>query len=169
MPRQTTMMEIREAPARGAERDGSIRGAASGAVVPDERGAALVETAIAVPIVLMICVGIFEFGRAYQTWQVLTIAAREGARAAVAAGMTDLEVETNVRTFMAAERLGDAGNVPITVNRKVALGSKTGTEVTIHYPFSFVLLDPAVRFVWPASTTGAPLTMSAVAIMRNES
>jgi hypothetical protein len=31
------------------------------------------------------------------------------------------------------------------------------------------LLDPAVRFVKPATTTGAPLTMSAVAIMRNES
>ena len=170
MPRQTTMMEIREAPARGAERDGSIRGAAPGAVVPNERGAALVETAIAVPIVLMICVGIFEFGRAYQTWQVLTNAAREGARVATGdGGTTDFEVETAVRTFMAAERLGNTGSAPIRVNRKVALGSNTGTEVTIEYPFSFILLDPAVRFVRPASTTGAPLTMSAVAIMRNES
>jgi Flp pilus assembly protein TadG len=159
MQRQAATMETREVPCGGALRRVSVSG----------RGAALLETAVAVPIVLMICVGIFEFGRAYQTWQVLTNAAREGARVAVAGGMTDLEVETNVRTFMAAERLGDAGNVPITVNRKVALGSKTGTEVTIHYPFSFVLLDPAVRFVWPASTTGAPLTMSAVAIMRNES
>ena len=31
----------------------------------------------------MVAVGIFEFGRAYQTWQVLTNAAREGARVAV--------------------------------------------------------------------------------------
>ena len=52
---------------------------------------------------------------------------------------------------------------------QVGLGSNSGTEVTIQYPFSFILFDPAVRFVRPASTTGAPLTMSAVAIMRNES
>ncbi len=117
----------------------------------------------------MICVGIFEFGRAYQTWQVLTNAAREGARVAATGGTTDLEVETAVRSYMAAERLGNAGSAPIAVNRKVALGSNTGSEVTIQYPFSFILLDPAVRFVRPATTTGAPLTMSAVAIMRNES
>jgi Flp pilus assembly protein TadG len=45
----------------------------------NERGAALIETAITIPIILLISVGIFEFGRAYQTWQVLTNAAREGA------------------------------------------------------------------------------------------
>jgi len=49
----------------------------------NERGAALLETAITIPIILLICVGIFEFGRAYQTWQVLTNAAREGARVAI--------------------------------------------------------------------------------------
>jgi Flp pilus assembly protein TadG len=134
-----------------------------------ERGVAVLETAVTLPIVLMICVGIFEFGRAYQTWQVLTNAAREGARVAATNGATDREVETAVRSYLAAERLGNAGTAPIAVNRKVALGSNTGSEVTIQYPFSFVLLDPAVRFVKPATTTGAPLTMSAVAIMRNES
>ena len=46
----------------------------------NERGAALIESGDHLPIVLMIAVGIFEFGRAYQTWQVLTNAAREGAR-----------------------------------------------------------------------------------------
>ena len=69
-------------------------------VYVNERGAALLETAVTVPIILMICVGIFEFGRAYQTWQVLTNAAREGARVAVIAGTTDLEVETAVRSYM---------------------------------------------------------------------
>lgn len=156
MPRQTASVEMREVPT------GTGRASCS------ERGAALLETAVTLPIVLMICVGIFEFGRAYQTWQVLTNAAREGARVAALKG-TDLEVETAVRTYLATEKLGNAGTAPIAVNRKVALGSNTGTEVTIQYPFSFILLDPAVRFVKPASTTGAPLTMSAVAIMRNES
>lgn len=156
MSRQTASVEMREVPT------------GTGRASRGERGAALLETAVTLPIVLMICVGIFEFGRAYQTWQVLTNAAREGARVAVLQG-TDLEVETAVRTYLATEKLGNAGTAPIAINRKVALGSNTGTEVTIQYPFSFILLDPAVRFVKPASTTGAPLTMSAVAIMRNES
>ncbi len=43
----------------------------------------MVETAIAIPILLVLMVGIFEVGRAYETWQVLTNAAREGARMAV--------------------------------------------------------------------------------------
>ena len=134
-----------------------------------ERKTPLIETALTLLLVLMIFIGIFEFGRAYQTWQVLTNAAREGARVAAVGGTTDHDVEAAVRTYMAAERLGNAGSAPIAVNRKVAVGAQTGSEVTIQYPFSFILLDPAVRFVKPASTTGAPLTMSAVAIMRNES
>ena len=48
-----------------------------------ERGTALIEAAVTIPLLLLVAVGIFEFGRAYQTWQVLTNAAREGARVAV--------------------------------------------------------------------------------------
>ena len=51
----------------------------------NQRGAALLETAITIPLILLVSVAIFEFGRAYQTWQVLTNAAREGARIAVSA------------------------------------------------------------------------------------
>jgi Flp pilus assembly protein TadG len=47
-----------------------------------ERGTALIETAMTLPLLLLVSVGIFEFGRAFQTWQVLTNAAREGARLA---------------------------------------------------------------------------------------
>ena len=39
--------------------------------IRSEKGAALLEAAITVPIILLISVGIFEFGRAYQTQQVL--------------------------------------------------------------------------------------------------
>ena len=158
MLRQTARMETREAPTAPAARP------------VNERGAALLETAVTLPIILMICVGIFEFGRAYQTWQVLTNAAREGARVAVYQGHDGPRGrDRGALVSWRPRRLGNAGTAPIAVNRKVALGSNTGTEVTIQYPFSFILLDPAVRFVRPASTTGAPLTMSAVAIMRNES
>src|SRR5439155_4823448 len=48
-----------------------------------ERGAAIIETALTLPLLLLVAVGIFELGRAYQTWEVLTNAAREGARVAI--------------------------------------------------------------------------------------
>ena len=48
----------------------------------------MVETAIAIPILLVLMVGIFEVGRAYETWQVLTNAAREGARMSVTPSST---------------------------------------------------------------------------------
>ena len=46
----------------------------------DGRGQALVELALILPILLMLLLGIFEFGRAWNTKQVITDAAREGAR-----------------------------------------------------------------------------------------
>ena len=135
----------------------------------DDCRAAPLEVAITVPVILMICVGIFEFGRAYQTWQVLTNAARAGAKVAVVAGSTDAQVESVVRSYMRARQLTNAATAPVALDRRVAIGSTTGTQITISYPFDFVMLNPAAHLVRPVSTTGAPLTMSAVAILRNES
>ncbi len=66
----------------------------------DTRGTALLEAAVTIPVLLLISVGIFEFGRAYQTWQVLTNAAREGARIAVLPNSNTNGVETRVRQYM---------------------------------------------------------------------
>jgi Flp pilus assembly protein TadG len=137
-------------------------------LIKSERGAALLETAITIPIILLISVAIFEFGRAYQTWQVLTNAAREGARVAVINGTTDESVRTAVRTYMTAGRLTAAATAPIDVQRNQPLGDRSGSAITISYPFNFIVLNPIVRLVVPDSGTGAPLTMSAFAIMRNE-
>ena len=66
----------------------------------DTRGTALLEAAVTIPLLLLVSVGIFEFGRAYQTWQVLTNAAREGARIAVLPNSNANGVETRVRQYM---------------------------------------------------------------------
>ena len=133
----------------------------------NERGAALLETAITIPIILLITVGIFEFGRAYQTWQVLTNAAREGARMAILVDKTDAEVQTVVKNYITS------GGLPATptvnIDRNVAMGTNTASRITVDYPFRFIVLNPVVRMVTPSSTTGAPLTMQSTALMRNES
>jgi Flp pilus assembly protein TadG len=136
-----------------------------------QKGAALVEAAITIPIILLISVGIFEFGRAYQTWQVLTNAAREGARLAVINGSTDADVTTRVRNYMQAGSLDNYSTATVTIQRTVALtGSDTASKIQINYPFQFMVLNPVVRLVAPSdTTTGAPITMQSSALMRNES
>lgn len=137
--------------------------------VRSERGAALIEAAITIPMLLLISVGIFEFGRAYQTWQVLTNAAREGARIAVITGITDEQVQERVRDYMISGGLPDATVDDVVVERSVPLGTDSASRITINYPFEFMVLNPVVRLVTPDSNTGAPITMHSVALMRNES
>ena len=76
----------------------------------NERGAALLETAITLPIILFVCVGVFEFGRAFQTWQVITNASREGARAAVINGTTTDQVKAAV---IAYAKIGGIPQCPV--------------------------------------------------------
>lgn len=47
-----------------------------------ERGAAAIEFALLLPVLVMILVGVFEFGLAYNNYLAVTHAAREGARMA---------------------------------------------------------------------------------------
>jgi Flp pilus assembly protein TadG len=136
----------------------------------NERGAALLETAITIPMILMVCIGIFEFGRAYQTWQVLTNAAREGARLAVIQGSTDADVRARVNAYLTGGGLTSLGDDKIVLTRNKPLtGTDTASQIQVNYSFSFLYLNPVVRLVTPSSTTGQdPITMTSSAIMRNE-
>ncbi len=135
----------------------------------NQRGAALLETAITIPIILLVSVGIFEFGRAYQTWQVLTNAAREGARVAILMEASDTQVLTTVRSYMTAGGLANAATANIVLTRNVPMGSTTASKVTVNYPFQFMVLNPVIRLVSRSSKAGQPITMQSVATMRNES
>lgn len=138
-----------------------------------ERGAALLETALTLPLLLLVAAGIFEFGRAYQTWQILTNAAREGARIAVLPGSDDASVTTRVQTYLEAGQLADASGATVTIthNNVISIGAGTATasRVDVSYPFEFIVLQPLAELVVEGSTAGTPLTMTASATMRNES
>jgi Flp pilus assembly protein TadG len=138
-----------------------------------ERGQALLETAMVLPIILLISVGIFEFGRVYQTVQVLTNAAREGARVAVLADSTPEDVRARVSAYLKSGQLANHDGMTILVNQNVTMvvGASTATAslVTVNYPFSFMVLNPVANLVAHGTTLGRdPLTLSAVAQMRNE-
>ena len=136
----------------------------------NQRGAALLETAVTIPIVLLVTVSIFEFGRAYQTWQVLTNAAREGARIAVLSDSTDQQIRDAVMNYMVGGQLPDAGSASIAVDRTVPFGNNTASRVTVSYPFNFTVLNPVMRLISPSATAGQGTTnMTSAALMRNES
>ena len=64
------------------------RRGASARLRAQERGAELVEFALALPLLLVVFGGIIDFGLLLQRHQVLSNAAREGARLAVLPGYT---------------------------------------------------------------------------------
>ena len=137
----------------------------------NQRGAALLETAITIPIVLLVTVSIFEFGRAYQTWQVLTNAAREGARVAILADSSDAAVTDAVRNYLSSGQLPGADSVGIKVERTVPFGAaNTASRITVTYPFNFVVLNPVMKLINKGATAGQGTTnMVSAALMRNES
>ena len=139
--------------------------------IRNERGAALLETAITIPLILAVCVAIFEFGRAYQTWQVITNAAREGARIAILADSTDAAVTAAVRNYMQTGQLPKYSAATVSVTRTVPFGaSNTASQVVVTYPFDFTVLNPVMKLLQSGSTTGKGTTMmSSSALMRNES
>ena len=143
--------------------------------VRSQRGAALLEMALTLPLLLLVCVGILEFGRAYQTWQVITNAAREGARIAVLPGMDDTAVRSRVQQYMTIGQLPQAASATIAIDRTrtVSVGgtdTASASQVIVNYPFDFVVLDPIARLATgQGSGTPSTLNMVASATMRNES
>ena len=137
----------------------------------DQSGQALLETAFVLPIILLIAVGILEFGRAFQTWQVVTNAAREGARIAILPSSTTADVQTRVTTYLQNGALDNYQNATVNVTPgtiAVSAGTAASSVVTVNYPFSFLVLNPVANLVVQGSAVGTPITLTAAAEMRNE-
>jgi Flp pilus assembly protein TadG len=137
-----------------------------------ERGAQLVEFALVLPVLLLIVLGIAEFGLIFQRLEVVTNAAREGARIAVLPGYGTADVQSRVAAYMTA------GKVPTTTspaNPSVAVvdwtvtlpGGSTvaGKRVTVTYTHTFLFVR-SLAAMFGGSFTTVPLT--AVSEMRNE-
>ena len=137
-----------------------------------ERGTALLETAMTLPLVLLVSVSIFEFGRAYQTWQVLTNASREAARIAVLPGTTDADINARVQAYLSAGQIANPQSATVAIDRtktvSIGLGTAPATQITVNYPFNFMVLNPVAKLVVPNSALGGAFTMSSQAEMRNE-
>lgn len=89
----------------------------------DRRGTAAVELALVFPVFMLIVFGIVEFGRAFMVSEVLTSAAREGARLASMSGSTNAEVTQAAKDLVHAGLGVDQGVVNVTIAVTPASGN----------------------------------------------
>ena len=138
-----------------------------------EEGAQLVEFALVLPLLLLVLLGIAEFGFMFQRYEVVTNAAREGARLAVLPGYGKPpypDVRPRVVAYLSS------GRVPVTAtNPKVDVadvsipvaGGKppiSAKRVTVTYTYTFQFLNALSAFF--GSRAAVPL--EAVSEMRTE-
>lgn len=101
-----------------------------------ERGAALVEFAFVLPVLLLIILGIIDFGRAYGAKQELIHATREGVRVYA---VTQLNGEAADAFWSGATGL-DPARVSLSIPGDGSCTPGEPTQVSATYDFNFIAL-----------------------------
>jgi Flp pilus assembly protein TadG len=150
-----------------------------------ERGAALVEFALALPLLLVVIAGIVDFGFLFQRYEVLTNAVREGARVASLPGYINCgavdpapindRIVQYVQTGLALSTPAQADaltTVTVTCDTLTVAAPGGGTfdvdtaVVTATYNHSFLMLGPMLSLI--NKTWGNTMTLTATSEMRFE-
>lgn len=142
-----------------------------------ERGAELIEFALVFPVLLLVVLGIVDFGFLFQRMEVITNAAREGARIAVLPAYSTADVQARVCNYVQTGGVpvtscsppGGGGNPIIDVtNVSIPVAGATpmsGKRVQVTYTHSYIFIGPIAS--WFGGTfTNVPL--NGIAIMRDE-
>ena len=132
-----------------------------------ERGTAIVESAIILPVFFLLLFGVFEASRFMNTQQVLTNAAREGARFAVTPlTQTNTLPSTGQITTRVNDFLGSASITGATVTVDNAVSVVTGSITTT---YTRVRVDePYQVLTVPGFFSMLQVTLRGEALMRNE-
>lgn len=133
------------------------------------RGQALVELALVLPIVLLLLVGLIEFGRAWNLHQVVTDASRQGARNLVLPGVDPDSARVIVRRSLAATAV-DPDRPGIQILAEEDGGTPGGpATVEVRVPYNFVFLGPIMSWFTDGWGTDDPgIVLIARSVMRNE-
>ena len=133
----------------------------------DERGSELIEFALVFPLLLMVVLAIVDFGFLFQRYEVLTNAAREGARVAVLNGYSTTDIQNRVQSYATAGGLPVAPTVSIT-NSSITAGATTwpAKTVSVFYPHQYLFLGGIAGWFGGSFTS---VTLTAASTMRTES
>jgi Flp pilus assembly protein TadG len=135
-----------------------------------ERGAELLEFAFALPILLFVLAGIVDFGILFQRYEVVTNAAREGARVGILPDYDEPDVTNRVTSYLGASGL-TAARPPDDIaydNVEVTPGGATMSvvSVTVQYPHNFLFVGPIAGLF--GGTGPADIMLTAASTMRRE-
>jgi len=140
-----------------------------------ERGAELIEFAIVTPLLLLLVFGIADFGLMFQRYEVLTNAAREGARVAALPGYcagatapTCTDVTNRVNQYLTGSAVTPATTTYLTP-APVSVGGTCITlrGATVTYDYSFIGLGGIIK-LFPGGSGYTTKTLTATALMRYE-
>ena len=132
--------------------------------VRDQSGQAMIEFALIMPILLILVVGIVEFGRAWNVQQVMTDAAREGARKAAVfdESVTEADVRNTIMRALATSAI-DTGSATVAYPGWDA-GTNDPVTVSIQVPYRFTFFGPLIGW----ATGESDITLATSFTMRNE-
>ncbi len=130
-----------------------------------DRGSELIELAIVLPLLIVVCAGIMDFGFLFQRYEVVTNAAREGARlASLPGGYTDADIQNRVDDYLTSSGLTAAPTPASVVRSSVAVGGTGPTvsmvSVTVAYPSEFTFLGSVLGLIGGSAYSSINLTAS---------
>jgi Flp pilus assembly protein TadG len=133
-----------------------------------DKGAELLEMALVLPILLMIFAGIIDFGFMFQRYEVLTNAAREGARMGTLPGYAPADIVARVNSYLTTSGLTAASPGPIVTNSTMTVGGSQieVVTVTVFVHSQFANLGPIAALV--GGSGWSSITLKAVSTMRLE-
>lgn len=133
-----------------------------------ERGAELVEFALVFPLLLLVTLGIVDFGLMFQRYEVLTNAAREGARVSVLPGYGSADVIARVNQYLQATSLSSATvNTSVGAVQTIPAGPSCirVVPVTVSYTHQWTFLGGIMSYFGATFTSK---TLTATSSMRSE-
>jgi Flp pilus assembly protein TadG len=75
-----------------------------------QEGQAIIELALTLPLLLLVVFGVFDFGFLFQRYEVVTNAAREGARVGVLTNYTGTDAENRALAYLTAGGMRGPGS-----------------------------------------------------------
>ncbi len=130
-----------------------------------ESGAELIELALVIPILLLVCAAIVDFGFLFRSWETVTNAAREGARVGSLPSYQAADVVARVDLYMAAAGLPPPVTVVTDQTIVTGAGTMTVRAVRVSMPHDFFILRGFQAFFGPGLGT---VDIAARAVMRTE-
>jgi Flp pilus assembly protein TadG len=140
--------------------------------VRSQSGAELVEFALILPLLLLVFGGIVDFGLLLQRQQVVTNAAREGARLAILPGYTIADVRARVTQFV-REGLNNPTAAPTTDMSMVTLTPGSGppfraARIEVRLVDRFLVVGPMLSLAGGSGGSFGAITLTATTTMRLE-